>query len=135
PAEQSPFDVWRTLRAEHNLWRPAVVFECVGASGLIQKIVESADMGTRIYCAGGWYTGDTLDITTATRQGVTIQFGGGPMPQDWYGTLDAIADGRLDPLPSVGRVVTLDEVPEAIDLARRSEGPPRIIVHPNGDVA
>jgi hypothetical protein len=29
--------------------------------------------------------------------------------------------------------VTLDEVPEAIELARRSEGPPRIIVHPNGD--
>lgn len=56
------------------------------------------------------------------------------MPQDWYGTLDAIAAKRLDPpLPSVGRIVTLDEVPEAIDLARRSAGPPRIIVHPNGD--
>jgi threonine dehydrogenase-like Zn-dependent dehydrogenase len=135
PAEQSPFDVWRQLRVERNMWGAAVVFECVGAPGLIQNLVESADMGTRIYCAGGWYTGDTLDITTATRQGVTIQFGGGPMPQDWYGTLDAISAGRLDPLPSVGRVVTLDEVPEAIDLARRSEGPPRIVVHPNGDVA
>ena len=89
-------------------------------------------MGTRIYCAGGWYTGDTLDITTATRQGVTIQFGGGPMPQDWYGTLDAIASGSLDPMPSVGRIIGLDEVPAAIDLARRSDGPPRIIVHPNG---
>lgn len=133
PAEQSPFDVWRTLRAERNLWGPAVVFECVGAPGLIQKIVEGSEMGTRIYCAGGWYTGDSLDITTATRQGVTIQFGGGPMPQDWYGTLDAIAAGRLDPLPSVGRVITLEEVPDAIDLARRSEGPPRIIVHPNGE--
>lgn len=135
PAERSPFDVWREVRAERNLWGSAVVFECVGASGLIQRLVEDADMTTRIYCAGGWYTGDTLDITTATRQGVTIQFGGGPMPQDWYGTLDAIASGRLDPLPSVGKVVTLDDVPDALDLARRSEGPPRIVVHPNGDVA
>jgi threonine dehydrogenase-like Zn-dependent dehydrogenase len=132
PAEQSPFDVWRDIRVQRNLWGPAVVFECVGASGLIQRLVESADMATRIYCAGGWYTGDTLDITTATRQGVTVQFGGGPMPQDWYGTLDAIAAGRLDPLPSVGRAITLDEVPDALDLARRSAGPPRIIVHPNG---
>ncbi|WP_068280753.1 zinc-binding dehydrogenase [Aldersonia kunmingensis] len=132
PAQESPFDVWRELRAERNLWGPAVVFECVGASGLIQKLVESADMATRIYCAGGWYTGDTLDITTATRQGVTIQFGGGPMPQDWYGTLDAIAAGRLDPTPSIGRVIDLDDVPAAIDFARRGEGPPRIIVHPNG---
>jgi threonine dehydrogenase-like Zn-dependent dehydrogenase len=133
PTDTSPFDAWRGMRAERNLWGPAVVFECVGASGLIQKIVESADMGTRIYCAGGWYTGDTLDITTATRQGITIQFGGGPMPQDWYGTLDAIASGRLNPLPTVGQIITLDGVPDAIDLARKSDGPPRIVVHPNGD--
>jgi threonine dehydrogenase-like Zn-dependent dehydrogenase len=134
PADKSPFDVWREVRAERGLWGAAVVFECVGASGLIQKIVESADMATRIYCAGGWYTGDTLNITDATRQGVALQFGGGPMPQDWYGTLDAISSGRLDPLPSVGRVVTLDEAPDALDLARKSDGPPRIVVHPNGDI-
>lgn len=132
PSQRSPFDVWREVRAERNLWGSAVIFECVGASGLIQKLVESSDMGTRIYCAGGWYTGDMLDITAATRQGVTIQFGGGPMPQDWYGTLDAIAAGRLDPTPSIGRVVSLEDVPAAIELARRGEGPPRIIVHPNG---
>ncbi|MEN4398474.1 zinc-binding dehydrogenase [Mycolicibacterium senegalense] len=132
PAERSPMDVWREVRAERNLWGPAVVFECVGASGLIQKIVEQSDMGTRIYCAGGWYTGDTLDITTATRQGVTLQFGGGPWPQDWYGTLEAIVAGELDPAPSIGMVVPLDEVPDALDLARRSAGPARIIVHPNG---
>jgi threonine dehydrogenase-like Zn-dependent dehydrogenase len=134
PAEKSPFDLWRELRAERGLWGSLVVFECVGASGLIQKIVESVDMSTRIYCAGGWYTGDSLSVTDATRQGVTIQFGGGPHPQDWYGTLDAIASGRLDPLPSVGSIVGLDEVPDALDLARKSNGPPRIVVHPNGDV-
>jgi threonine dehydrogenase-like Zn-dependent dehydrogenase len=135
PVEKSPFDAFQLVRAERGLPGPAVVFECVGAAGLIQNIVESAEMGTRIYCAGGWYTGDKLDITTATRQGVTIQFGGGPHPQDWYGTLDAIASGRLDPLPSVGKIIGLDEVPDALDLARRSDGPPRIIVHPNGDIA
>lgn len=133
PAEQEPLDAVRKTRAERGLWGAAVVFECVGAGGLIQRLVDSSDMGTRIYCAGGWYTGDMLDITSATRQGVTLQFGGGPWPQDWYGTLEAIAAGDLDPTPSIGRIVTLDEVPEAIDLARRSAGPPRIMVHPNGD--
>ncbi|OBB19132.1 zinc-binding dehydrogenase [Mycolicibacterium setense] len=133
PSERSPLDVWREVRAERSLWGPAVVFECVGAPGLIQKIVEEAEMGTRIYCAGGWYTGDSLDITTATRQGVTLQFGGGPWPQDWYGTLEAIVNGELDPTPSIGMVVTLDEVPDALALARRSSGPARILLHPNGD--
>jgi threonine dehydrogenase-like Zn-dependent dehydrogenase len=133
PSDKSPFDVWREVRAERGLWGALVVFECVGAAGLIQKIVESVDIGTRIYCAGGWYTGDSLSVTDATRQGVTIQFGGGPHPQDWYGTLDAIASGRLDPLPSVGAIIGLDEVTHAMELARTSDGPPRIVVHPNGD--
>ena len=133
PALKLAFDAFRELRAERGLPGPAVIFECVGAAGLIQSIVESAEMATRIYCAGGWYTGDTLDVTTATRQGVTIQFGGGPHPQDWYGTLDAIASGRLNPLPSVGRIITLDEVPDALELVRRSDGPPRIVAHPNGN--
>ena len=91
-------------------------------------------MGTRIYCAGGWYTGDSLDITAATRQGVTIQFGGGPMPQDWYGTLDAIAAGRLDPHAQrrPGDHASTG-CPTHSTCARKSDGPPRIIVHPNGD--
>jgi hypothetical protein len=29
-------------------------------------------------------------------------------------------------------VVTLDQVPDAIDVARKAQGPPRIIVHPAG---
>jgi threonine dehydrogenase-like Zn-dependent dehydrogenase len=134
PAEQSVFDVFRQVRAEHKLSGSAVVFECVGAPGLIDKLVAEAEFMSRIYCAGGWYTGDTLSITEATRNGLTLQFGGGPMPQDWYGVFDSVVEGRLDPLPSVGRIITLDEVPDAIELARRAEGPPRIVVHPNGGV-
>src|SRR5262245_11333973 len=131
-AERSPFEVWREVARQRGAARPAVVFECVGAAGLIQRIVDACDMGARIFAAGGWYTGDSVDCTAATNKGVTIQFGGGPHPEDWYGTLDAMCAGRLDPLPSVGRVIGLDEVPAALDLVRRSEGPPRIVVHPNG---
>jgi threonine dehydrogenase-like Zn-dependent dehydrogenase len=132
PAERSPFDVWVELVFERGITKPAVVFECVGAPGLLQQLVDSCQMWTRIFAAGGWYSGDSLDCTRATHKGVTIQFGGGPHPEDWYGTLDAVCEGRLDPLPSVGMVIGLDEVPDALDLARRSEGPPRIVVHPNG---
>jgi len=135
PAQQSVFDVFRAERAQRHLAGSPVVFECVGAPGLINDLVKEADFLTRIYCAGGWYTGDTLDITEATRNGLTLQFGGGPMPEDWYGVLDAVVEGRLDPLPSIGKVIGLDEGPDALAQARRSDGPPRIVVHPNGDVA
>jgi threonine dehydrogenase-like Zn-dependent dehydrogenase len=134
PAVESVFDAFRRERAERHLSGSAVVFECVGSAGLIDRIAAEAEFYTRIYCAGGWYTGDTLNITQATQQGLTFQFGGGPMPQDWYGVLDAVVEGRLDPLPSIGEVIGLDEVPEAIDRVRRSDGPPRVVVHPNGDL-
>ena len=130
--ERSPFDVWREVAAEWGVATPAVVYECVGAAGLIQHIVESCDMWTRIYAAGGWYTGDSLDCTVATHKGVTIQFGGGPSFEAWFDTFDAVCDGRLDPLPSIGEVIGLDGVPEALDRVRHAQGPPRIVVHPNG---
>jgi threonine dehydrogenase-like Zn-dependent dehydrogenase len=69
--------------------------------------------------------------TTPPHKGVTVQFGGGPLPDEWYGTLDAICAGRLDPLPAVGEIIGLDDVPAALDRARRPDGPPRIVVHPN----
>jgi threonine dehydrogenase-like Zn-dependent dehydrogenase len=128
--ERSPYDVWREVTTERGLFAPQVIFECVGAPGLMQQIVESCEFTARIAAAGGWYTGDSLGVTDATQQGVNIQFGGGPQPEDWYGTLDAICEGRLDPLPSVGMVIGLDGVEDALDLARHASGPPRIIVHP-----
>ena len=106
------------------------IFECVGAAGLLQQIIEACPMASRIYAAGGWYTGDTLNVTQATKKLLMIQFGGAPGGDDWYRTLDAIIDGRLDPRPSIGAVVGLDDVPDAIALARKAHGPPRIIVHP-----
>jgi threonine dehydrogenase-like Zn-dependent dehydrogenase len=130
PASQAPFDAWRDVARTRGVTTAPVVFECVGAPGLVQQLVETCEMWTRIYVAGAWYTDDTINCTDAARKGVTLQFGGGPLPEDWYGTLDAVCEGRLDPLPSVGRVIALDDVPAALDEARRAEGPPRIIVHP-----
>ena len=108
-----------------------VIFECVGRNGLLQSIVDSCEFMARVHVAGGWYDAGTIDCTDATHKGMTIQFGGGPHPQDWYGTLDAVADGRLDPSPSIGRTIGLDEVPEAIDQVRKGQGPPRVVVHPS----
>jgi threonine dehydrogenase-like Zn-dependent dehydrogenase len=131
PSQRSPYDVWNETAAAKGASTPPVIFECVGAAGLLQQIVEACPIYSRIYAAGGWYTGDSLNVTTATKKLVMIQFGGAPGGDDWYRTLDAILAGNLDPRPSIGMVVGLDGVPDAIDLARKAEGPPRIIVHPN----
>jgi threonine dehydrogenase-like Zn-dependent dehydrogenase len=130
PAERSPYDVWREVARDKGIQRSQVVFECVGATGLLTTIIESCEFLARVFTAGGWHGNDSVSVTEATHKGVTIQFGGGPHPVDWYGTLDAVVEGRPDPLPSVGKVISLDEVPEASDAARKSQGPPRVVVHP-----
>ncbi len=132
PSTRSPYDVWNKAAAERGVTEPPVIFECVGAAGLLQQIVEACPMWSRIYAAGGWYTGDALNVTQATKKLLMIQFGGAPGGDDWYRTLDAIISGRLDPRPSMGMgmVVGLDGVPDAIELARKAQGPPRIIIHP-----
>jgi len=131
PAQQSPYDVLAAVATERKVSAPPCIFECVGAAGLLQQIVDACPIGSKIYAAGGWYTADSLNVTTATKKLLMIQFGGAPGGDDWYRTLDAIISGDLDPRPSIGMTVDLDGVPDAIDLARRAEGAPRIIVHPN----
>lgn len=130
PRETSPFDAWQNARAEFGTTKPAVVFECVGKVGLLQQIIEECEMWTRIFAAGAHYTDDTINCTTATQKGVAVHFGGGPMPEDWYGVMEAIAEGRLDPMPAVGQIIDLDGVPAAIDQARQGHGPARIVVVP-----
>ncbi len=132
PSTRSPYDVWNDTAAERGVTTPPAIFECVGAAGLLQQIVDACPMGSKIYAAGGWYTGDALNVTQATKKLLMIQFGGAPGGDDWYRTLDAIVAGTLDPRPSIGMTVDLDGLPDAIELARRAQGPPRIIVHPNG---
>lgn len=130
PAERDPYEVWRDTFRARGFRTTQVIFECVGVNGLMQTIVDSCEFLARVHAAGGWYDAGTIDCTAATHKGVTIQFGGGPHPQDWYGTLEAVVDGRLDPSPSIGATIGLDEVPDAIDQVRRGVGPPRIVVHP-----
>ena len=130
PSERSPYDVWREVARDKGIQKPQMIFECVGAPGLLANIIGSCEFMARLFAAGGWHGSDSVSITEATHKGVTIQFGGGPHPVDWYGTLEAVVDGRLNPLPSIGKVIGLDEVPDAIDQARKSQGPPRVVVHP-----
>jgi threonine dehydrogenase-like Zn-dependent dehydrogenase len=131
PAELSPYEVWLEVAQKTGATWPQVIFECAGAPGVVQKIIDSCAFGARIFAAGSWTGGDTMVIPTAMHQGLTMQFGGGPHPQDWYGTLDAVSEGRLDPLPSIGKTIDLDEVPEALEQLRRGQGPPRVVVHPS----
>lgn len=140
PAEVAPFEAWHDLAhgakdATRDVLaglalHKCVVFECVGVPGVLDTIVRSCERDTRIFSAGGAPDGDHIHTMTAKRKGLNIQFGGGPHPSDWNAAFEEVASGRLDVTPMTGRVVGLDEVPQAINDARDANGPARIVVLP-----
>ncbi len=149
PRERSPYDLWNEV-ALGNAAMPSLVelnhdgasaiprcfvYEFVGVPGVLDGIVHGCPPNTHVFTAGGAPEGDHISSAVAKKKGVVIHFGGGPKHEDWYGTLDAVVAGELDPSPVIGLVVDLEGVPDAIDLARRADGPARIMIHPYGDVS
>lgn len=142
PTEESPWAAWR-----HAAWgapdevhdrielmgRPTqVVYECVGVTGVLAEIIDNCGLNTRVLSAGG-ASSDTIPSAAAHLKGVNIQFGGGPAIDDWYETLDLVAAGDLDPTPLVGETVSLDDLADAIERARYSAGPVRILYSASSD--
>jgi threonine dehydrogenase-like Zn-dependent dehydrogenase len=141
PAAASPYAAWRdvaygspdvTRGIFDGLDLPrCVVFESVGRPGVLDGIVAACERETRIFSAGGCPDGDHIHSQIAHGKGLNIQFGGGPQLVDWNEALDEVCSGRIDVRPIVGEVVPLDDMPAALDRARRSDAPARIIVRPN----
>jgi threonine dehydrogenase-like Zn-dependent dehydrogenase len=143
PATTSPFTVWRevALGSGNASSGPAfghlaagtptcVVFECVGLPGVLDEIIVGCERGTRVLAAGGAPQGDFIHTMIAKRKGLNIQFGGGPMPEDFAAALADVCSGAIDVSPIVGRVVGLADTPQAFEDARHADCPPRIVVIP-----
>lgn len=140
PAEISPYQAWRDIAYDSpeqmrdllmsGAPRSSVLFECVGLPGVLDAMIKGCERSSRIFSMGGPPEGDRLHTMTAKRKGLNIQFGGGPSPAHWDAAFYAVCNGDLDVTPMLGRSVALDEVPAALDAARDSNGPARIIVTP-----
>ena len=136
PAEHRTFAEWRRTawgsteeihdRITLTGRTPCTVYECTGAEGVLAGIVDDCPIGTRILSAGA-ADSDTIASATAHLKGINIQFGGGPMIDHWYETLDLVLDGSLDPTPLIGDTVDLEELPHAFERARSTDAPVRII--------
>jgi len=142
PAVESPYAAWRRVawgseeeihdRIKLSGLPRQVVYECVGVDGVLTDVIEHCEIGTRIMSAGG-AAHDTIPSTVAHMKGIGLQFGGGPELEDWFGCLDLIVSGALDPRPLIGESVGIDDLPDAFGRARSSGAPVRIVVVPSAD--
>jgi threonine dehydrogenase-like Zn-dependent dehydrogenase len=119
-AQGSPFDSVK----------PAVVFEAVGVPGIIDDVLLRARPGTRLVVAGVCMQPDTMHPFFAIAKEINVQFVLAYTPDEFAGSLRALAEGDIDVTPLITGEVGLDGVGAAFDDLADPERHCKILVTP-----
>jgi len=142
PAQESPHDRWESLgvpkaRAAQQMIRMMgggfgrpVVFECVGAPGVLQGLIEAAPAGAQIVVAGVCMETDRIEPSIAITKEIELTFVFGYSPEEFADTLRHIAEGLIDVAGLVTGRVGLDGVAGAFTALGDPEAHVKILVEP-----
>jgi threonine dehydrogenase-like Zn-dependent dehydrogenase len=120
PAQGSPFDTVT----------PAVIFEAVGVSGIIDDVMRRARPGARLVVVGVCMQPDTLHPFFAIAKEINVQFVLAYAPDEFADSLRAIAEGDIDVAPVITGDVGLEDVGAAFDDLADPERHCKILVTP-----
>ena len=125
----------------HHIWRAAdaagvtapkrpVIFECVGVPGMIESIITSAPLSSRVIVAGVCMTPDTIRPAMAINKEIDLRFVVGYSPLEFRQTLHMIADGKINAAPIVTGTVGLVGVDNAFTALSDPEVHAKILIDP-----
>jgi len=97
---------------------PDVIFECVGAPGLIGTTMMDAPRGCRIVVAGVCQQPDTIMPLMGIMKELELQFVLGYRAEDFDYVIAMIASDRVDVAHMVTDIVSLDTLPTAFEALR-----------------
>jgi (R,R)-butanediol dehydrogenase / meso-butanediol dehydrogenase / diacetyl reductase len=97
---------------------PDIIFECVGAPGLINMAMMDAPRGARIVIAGVCQQPDTIMPLMGIVKELELQFVLGYRPADFDYVISMIASDRVDVAHMVTDIVDLDGLPGAFEALR-----------------
>ncbi len=97
---------------------PEVLFECVGAPGLIQQFIDIAPRRAVLVPVGVCEQPDTILPFPALIKELSIRFAIAYSRADYETVIAMLAQGRISAAPMVTSVVSLDEMPAAFEALR-----------------
>jgi threonine dehydrogenase-like Zn-dependent dehydrogenase len=113
-----------TAVAEHTEGRGAdVVIEAVGSVPALETSMDVVRRGGTI-CVIGMYVSETLELQLGVAWSRMLRFVFGglcPIHAWWDRAMQAVADGKIDPLPIISHTLPLDEAPKGYELFQRRE--------------
>ncbi|HVZ06944.1 zinc-dependent alcohol dehydrogenase [Rhodopila sp.] len=109
---------------------PEVIFECVGAAGLIQHCIELAAPTGTIVIVGVCRVEDRMFPRRAITKELRLQFVLGYVPDDFALALDLLRSGRFDADAMVSDVVSFAELPTLFEALRRPNPHGKVLLDP-----
>ncbi len=107
-----------------------VVFEAVGAPGVIGEAIGLARFRGRVVVVGLGFSADTIQPLAATAKEVSVSFVLAYEKDDFQYTVDMMEQERIDPLPMVTDRIGLDDVPEAFRALAKPDSQCKVVVYP-----
>jgi threonine dehydrogenase-like Zn-dependent dehydrogenase len=122
--------VWRVAEKLGAAPKHPVVFECVGVPGMIEGIVNSAPLFSRVVVVGVCVGTDQFRPAMAINKEIDLRFVVGYTPLEFRDTLQMLAEGEIDPRPLITGEVALDGVEGAFDDLADPERHAKILINP-----
>ncbi len=131
--EKVPVPWWTAWRLAEQLGqtppRP-VVFECVGAPGVVQSIIDGAPLFSRIVVVGVCMQPDRIEPAVALQKEVELRFVFGHSPLEYRDALHMIASGKVNCAPMLTGTVGLHGVDQAFADLGRADTHAKILIDP-----
>ena len=128
--------VWRAAEAAGAATpKHPVVFECVGVPGIIDGIIASAPLFSRVVVVGVCMGSDHIRPAMAINKEIDLRFVLGYTPLEFRDTLHMLADGKVNVAPLITGTVGLDGVEAAFDALGDPEAHAKILIDPKSDAA
>ncbi len=107
-----------------------VIFECVGVPGMIDAMMDSAPLSSRVIVVGVCMGSDQIKPTMAIAKELDVRFVFGYTPLEFYDTLHMLAGGKLNAAPLVTGKVGLKGVAGAFEALRDPERHAKVLIDP-----
>jgi threonine dehydrogenase-like Zn-dependent dehydrogenase len=107
-----------------------VVFECVGVPGMIDRIISTAPLFSRVVVVGVCMQPDTIRPVMAINKEIDLRFVLGYTPREFRDSLQLLADGRINAEPIVTGTVGLAGVDTAFTALADPERHAKILIDP-----
>jgi threonine dehydrogenase-like Zn-dependent dehydrogenase len=122
--------LWRLGEALGAGPKYPVIFECVGAPGVIESIIQGAPLFSRVVVVGVCVGADQINPAMAINKEIDLRFVLAYTPLEFRDTLRMLSEGKIDPRPLITGTVGLEGVDAAFTALGDPEAHAKVLIDP-----